>query len=153
MDAGLYRKNVGIAILNSKNLLLACKRIGMQNAWQMPQGGVDDNENLQNAMYRELKEEVGLEKSDVEVMEIMKEELYYKFSNKNGGKYIGQRQTWFLLKLKCNESKINIIQQNQEFDDYKWVNKEFLLENIIEFKKEVYLKVLNWIENILNNTK
>ena len=105
MDNKNYRKGVGIIVVNSKGQFFLGKRIGAE-AWQFPQGGFEENENAESAMFRELFEEVGLEKSDITILgstnEWLKYDLPKKYQRKTNNKLcIGQKQKWFLLTLKA----------------------------------------------------
>ena len=142
-----YRKNVGLIILNKKCKVLLCKRSKTDN-WQFPQGGIDKKETPLDAAYRELFEEVNIQKNQVELIseypEWIKYDLPHKFKKTpytlNGFK--GQNQKWFLFMLK---EDVNISFHNDvkpEFDSYDWVNYWSPLEKIIYFKKDVYEKVL-----------
>ena len=95
-----YRKNVAMVVLNDKQEVLICKRKGTEN-WQFPQGGIDENEFIEDAMYRELYEEVGLKKKDVSIVGKTNHEIRYDIpktirSRVLGGKFKGQLQTWYL---------------------------------------------------------
>ena len=103
IDKDGYRKNVGIILCNLENKLLICKRLG-EKSWQFPQGGFEENENAESAMFRELFEEVGLEKNDIMILgstnEWLKYDLPKKYQRKTNNKLcIGQKQKWFLLRL------------------------------------------------------
>ena len=124
-----YRKNVGLIILNKKCKVLLCKSSKTDN-WQFPQGGIDKNETPLDAAYRELFEEVNIQKNQVELISEYPEWIK------------GQNQKWFLFMLK---EDVNISFHNDvkpEFDSYDWVNYWSPLEKIIYFKKDVYEKVL-----------
>ena len=107
-----YRLNVGIIVANSDGKLLYCKR-KKSNNWQFPQGGIDGNEFIEDAMYRELYEEVGLKKKDVSIVGKTNHEIRYDIpktirSRVLGGKFKGQLQTWYLLRLENKSSSINL---------------------------------------------
>jgi putative (di)nucleoside polyphosphate hydrolase len=150
----LYRKNVGICLINKENKIFAGKRINSKEneGWQMPQGGVDsleDEKILLDGMYLELYEEIGLKKEHVEIIKIS-ETVKYNFSeetikDKNKFKgFIGQEQKWVYLKFLEQDSHINLINdQHPEFCEWKWVEAKFLIDNIIEMKKEVYKVILS----------
>lgn len=156
-----YRLNTGICIINKQKLIFAGKRINSEkkdtlksSAWQMPQGGVDsifDENILKEGMFRELKEEVGIDRDKVQII-AKTEPLKYNFPkwvidlNKQNQKYkniIGQEQVWFLLEFNGNDNDIDIFQdENPEFEEWKWVTADFLVKNIIQMKKEIYIQVL-----------
>ena len=106
-----YRLNVAMIVLNEEKEVLFCKRRSTEN-WQFPQGGVDENENIESAMYRELNEEVGLEKDNVEIKAVSQNLIYYDIpksirSRVLGGKFKGQAQKYFLLKLISGDVDLN----------------------------------------------
>lgn len=147
MNDKSYRKNVGLIVLNKKNQLLICKRKD-KSAWQFPQGGIDAGESDINALFRELFEEVGINKNQVDIISKSNHWYYYdipmgyKHRPKSLKNFKGQKQKWYLLKAK-SDIKINLSnQQPQEFIDYKWASYWFALTKVVEFKKEVYRNVL-----------
>jgi len=158
IDSQGYRPNVGIIICNLKGQLLWAKRIG-QEAWQFPQGGVKHGERLQQALYRELKEEVGLMPKDVELISSTKGWLYYELPKKmirhnSTPLCIGQKQRWYLLKLRSNETRINVSSnRSPEFDDWQWVNFWYPLSQVIDFKREVYRQALKELLIPLNKLR
>jgi len=158
IDSQGYRPNVGIIICNLKGQLLWAKRIG-QEAWQFPQGGVKHGERLQQALYRELKEEVGLMPKDVELISSTKGWLYYELPKKmirhnSTPLCIGQKQRWYLLKLRSNETQINVSSnRTPEFDDWQWVNFWYPLSQVIDFKREVYRQALKELLIPLNKLR
>ena len=143
-----YRPNVGMMILNHHKEIFVGKRIDHPSEfWQMPQGGIDSKEKSEVAALREMEEEVGIKKSKVKLISQSKEWYYYSLPKDLSktlwkGKYKGQRQKWFLYEFKGNTKDININTEHPEFSEYKWVKKDFLIPNIVPFKKEVYLKVI-----------
>jgi putative (di)nucleoside polyphosphate hydrolase len=147
VDKDGFRPNVGIIVSDGMGKLLWAKRIG-QDAWQFPQGGIDAEESLETALYRELFEEVGLEAQDVDILACTKEWLRYRLpqsmQRKNSNPYfVGQKQKWFLLQLLSNEKKISLDQTpHPEFDKWAWVNYWYPVNQIVEFKRNVYRKVL-----------
>ena len=143
-----YRPNVGMMIINQKKEIFVGKRIDHpSNFWQMPQGGIDSQEIPSIAALREMDEEVGIKKNKVDLLTESKDWYYYSIPSDLAktlwkGKYKGQRQKWFLYKFKGTEKDINIHTEHPEFSDYKWVTKDFLVPNIVPFKKKIYEKLL-----------
>ena len=143
-----YRPNVGMMIINQKKEIFVGKRIDHpSNFWQMPQGGIDAQEIPSIAALREMEEEVGIKKNKVDLLTETKDWYYYSIPSDLAktlwkGKYKGQRQKWFLYKFKGIEKDINIHTEHPEFSDYKWVTKDFLVPNIVPFKKKIYEKLL-----------
>ena len=143
-----YRPNVGMMIINQKKEIFVGKRIDHpSNFWQMPQGGIDAQEIPSIAALREMEEEVGIKKNKVDLLTESKDWYYYSIPSDLAktlwkGKYKGQRQKWFLYKFKGAEKDINIHTKHPEFSDYKWVTKDFLVPNIVPFKKKIYEKLL-----------
>jgi putative (di)nucleoside polyphosphate hydrolase len=156
IDENGYRKNVGIILCNSKNELLICKRF-RENSWQFPQGGFEESESAESAMYRELFEEIGLSKKDVEILGKTKNWLKYdlpkKYQRRTNNKLcVGQKQIWFLLKLITNESSINLSKSKKpEFDAWEWSSITKPLEIVINFKKNVYKSALEELLPIIKN--
>ena len=150
-----YRPNVGMMIINQKKEIFVGKRIDHpSNFWQMPQGGIDTEEIPSIAALREMEEEVGIKKNKVDLLTESKDWYYYSIPSDLAktlwkGKYKGQRQKWFLYKFKGTENDINIHTENPEFSDYKWVTKDFLVPNIVPFKKKIYEKLLLEFKNFL----
>ena len=156
IDEQGYRKNVGIILCNSNNKLLICKRY-KENSWQFPQGGFMKHETAEDAMYRELHEEVGLLKQDICILGKTKSWLKYnlpkKYQRKTNNKIcIGQKQIWFLLRLTSNDKNINLNTSGKpEFDDWEWSHEEKPLEIVISFKKNVYTQALQQLLPIIKN--
>ena len=139
------RLGVGIVLLNKKNKVFVGKRIDNPiNFWQMPQGGIDQNENFFNAAMRELEEETGIKK--VELIKELDTWLAYDLP-KNllgklwNGKYRGQKQKWFIMKFIGKNEEININTKNPEFLDWKWIDPMILTNVAVDFKLNVYEKI------------
>ncbi len=149
------RNGVGIVLLNNNNKIFVAKRIdNPKNFWQMPQGGVDKNENLLNAAYRELKEETSIE--NVKLIKELDGFMTYELpSNLIGiiwkGRYRGQKLKWFVMKFLGNDNEININTKKPEFLDWKWIELDKITEVVVKFKLEVYKKVKKEIKKILIN--
>ena len=145
-----YRLNVAMIVLNKDNKVLFCKRRNTEN-WQFPQGGVDENENIESAMFRELNEEVGLEKDNVAIKAVSQNLIYYDIpknirSRVLGGKFRGQAQKYFLLKLISGDVDLNI-ENTPEFDKHSWVPFWYPLNQVVDFKKEAYRSALIELKN------
>ena len=149
IDKDGFRPNVGIILINEQGGLLWARRVGGQDAWQFPQGGIQANEAPEKALYRELKEEVGLGAKDVEVLGVTRGWLRYRLRKKlvRANKKpvcIGQKQKWFLLKLVSAESNIKLEQSDcpAEFDCWSWVSYWYPLSKVVAFKRDVYRRAL-----------
>ena len=143
-----WRLGVGIVLLNTKKEIFMGERLDNKGAWQMPQGGVKigSNEELDEAAIRELYEETGIK--NAKLVSKSREWHYYELpksiANKLwGGKFVGQKQKWFLFHFLGQNSDINIKNNNSpEFCNWKWVAPEHILNDIINFKKDIYKEVL-----------
>jgi len=148
------RQGVGIIVLNKKNEVFVGKRKDNPiDKWQMPQGGIDGNESPFDAMKRELMEETSITK--IKVLKEIEYWLEYELPpNLLGkiwkGKYRGQKQKWFIVKFIGKDSEINLNTKYQEFIEWKWINYNLLPDVIVDFKKKVYLKLKNELENFIN---
>ncbi len=147
IDRDGFRPNVGIILVNDKNRLFWGRRIG-QDAWQFPQGGIQEGESPEEAMYRELEEEVGLKPQHVKILGSTKRWLRYrlpkKFIRRNTHPLcIGQKQRWFLLQVVCDESGFCLdSSEKPEFDDWCWVQYWHPVKEVIYFKRKVYQRAL-----------
>lgn len=154
IDAQGYRANVGIVLTNEQGKLFWAKRIGM-DAWQFPQGGIRPREPVEKAMYRELREETGLRPQHVEVMGYTQQWLRYRLPERFVRKTtkpvcIGQKQIWYLLKLIVDETKVRLDHSKRpEFDHWRWVDFWDPLEEVIDFKRNVYEQALNELGPLL----
>ena len=148
------RTGVGIAVLNSQNKVFVGKRKDNPfDKWQMPQGGVDSNEPLLQAMKRELLEETSIK--NIEVLKEFDQWLEYELPEKLvgkiwKGKYRGQKQKWFVVKFLGTDDEININTKYPEFIEWKWIDVDLLPNLIVLFKKHVYEKVSAEIRKIIN---
>ena len=148
------RKGVGIVLLNNENKVFVAKRIdNPKNFWQMPQGGVDEDENYYEAALRELKEETSIISVEL-IQEIDKKLTYILPDHLIGiiwkGKFKGQTQKWFVMRFIGNESEININTKHPEFLDWKWINLDDLPKIVVNFKLDVYKNVKYEVKKILN---
>ena len=145
-----YRPCVGIMLVNSAGKVFVGRRIDNREGdwWQMPQGGVDEGEELEGAVLRELGEETGLAPDKVVLLKRMSEDIAYDLPDELqgklwGGRYRGQRQTWFLARFTGADDDIRLdAHQPAEFDAWQWIDPEQLPEMIVPFKKRVYRAVL-----------
>ena len=147
------RLGVGIIVLNNKNKVFVGKRKDNPiDKWQMPQGGIDNNEKPLDAMKRELIEETSIEKIEIlkEIENWLEYELPPHLVGKIWkGKYRGQTQKWFIVRFTGDEKEINIKTKKPEFIEWKWINYERLPEVIVDFKKNVYKRLKIEISNFL----
>jgi len=139
------RIGVGIILLNNKNNIFVGKRIdNPEKYWQMPQGGVEKNENLFQAAQRELEEETSIK--SIELIKEMEEWLTYDLPNNLlgkiwKGKYRGQKQKWFIIRFVGKDEEINVKTKNPEFIDWKWINSSELTNVVVKFKLNIYKKI------------
>ena len=148
------RSGVGIILLNKENKVFVAKRVdNPKNFWQMPQGGVDGDENYYEAALRELKEETSIASVEL-IQEIDKKLTYILPDNLIGiiwkGRFKGQTQKWFVMRFIGNESEININTKNPEFLDWKWIDLEDLPKIAVNFKLDVYKNLKQEVSKILN---
>ncbi|KAA0444215.1 MAG: RNA pyrophosphohydrolase [Candidatus Thioglobus sp.] len=150
IDREGYRANVGMVITNDKRQVLLAKR-HQQSGWQLPQGGIDKGENEIDALFRELKEEVGLASEHIDLIAKTPKWLRYELpKNKKNNSCIGQKQIWFLLKLTSPEHNIKLDTHSKiEFEDWKWVDYWHPIEAIIDFKKPIYEDMLKALAPVL----
>ena len=154
IDSDGYRANVGIVITNDKKQILLAKRF-KQNGWQLPQGGIDEDETELDALYRELQEEVGLDPSHVTLIAKTPKWLRYELPDEHvrrtqKPKCIGQKQVWYLLKLDSSDEEISLdLHDDVEFDDWKWVDYWSPVDEVINFKRAVYEDMLKALAPIL----
>ena len=148
-----YRKCVGMMILNSKKEILVGKRLDHPSGhWQMPQGGIDDNENPKEAVWREMQEEIGT--NNASMIKESEQWINYRIPSETlatlpwGHKYVGQTQKWFAFLFNGNDSEIDVGTENPEFSEWKWSHQNLLIENIVPFKRNTYKKILKEFNNL-----
>ncbi|MGH8456514.1 MAG: RNA pyrophosphohydrolase [Stenotrophobium sp.] len=148
IDQDGYRPNVGIILSSAAGQVLWAKRIG-QSAWQFPQGGINFGETPEDAMFRELNEELGLTREHVQVLGVTQDWLRYQLPNRylrrrRGRMCIGQKQKWFALRLLAAEQLVRFdTSPAPEFDGWRWVDYWHPLAEVVEFKREVYQRALS----------
>ena len=147
VDRHGYRPNVGIVIHNARGQVFWARRVGGFDAWQFPQGGVHAGESLEDALYRELREETGLPPDAVEIRGRTKGWLRYRLPKHlrraEGDRFRGQKQRWFLLRLLAEDNAFCLSASAEpEFDHWRWVSFWYPLGQIVAFKREVYRQAL-----------
>jgi putative (di)nucleoside polyphosphate hydrolase len=157
IDEQGYRPNVGIVLINDDARVFWAKRRN-SNGWQFPQGGVHSNETPEQAMYRELREEVGLEPQHVEMLGRTRDWLRYDIpeefrrrgNNDPRPGFRGQKQVWFLLRLTGSDRDVRLDTSHKpEFEDWRWIDYWCALDDIIAFKRDVYRLALTELEPLL----
>ena len=154
IDRDGYRPNVGIILCNSKNDVFWGKRI-KEHSWQFPQGGINFGETPEQAMYRELMEEVGLAPNHVKILGRTREWLRYDVPHnwvkrEWRGSYKGQKQIWFLLRLVGRDCDVSLrASERPEFDAWRWNHYWVPLDSVIEFKRDVYRQALSELAKYL----
>jgi putative (di)nucleoside polyphosphate hydrolase len=147
IDDDGYRPNVGIVICNRQGQVMWARRYG-QHSWQFPQGGINPGESAEQAMYRELFEEVGLSRKDVRILASTRNWLRYKLPKRlvrwdTKPVCIGQKQKWFLLQLIGSDAEINMqTSSTPEFDGWRWVSYWYPVRQVVSFKRDVYRRVM-----------
>ena len=149
-----YRKCVGMMILNNNKEILVGKRIDHPSGfWQMPQGGIDKYENPEEAVWREMMEEIGT--NNVTLIKTSNQWLNYDIPNDTlktlpwGHKYKGQTQKWFAFKFTGKNQDIDVGTTNPEFSEWKWINYQDIVDKIVPFKRSVYSKILEEFEELI----
>ena len=140
-----YRLGVGLVLFNAEGLVWAGRRLDQKgDAWQMPQGGIDDGETAREAALRELEEEIGTGKA--EIIAESRDWLTYELPPELvgvawKGKYRGQKQKWFALRFTGRDQDISIETEHPEFGEWRWVEFDRLIELIVPFKRDLYAQV------------
>jgi putative (di)nucleoside polyphosphate hydrolase len=157
IDADGFRPNVGIILSGSAGRVLWAKRIGQQ-AWQFPQGGINPGENPEQALYRELYEELGLESHQVQLLGVTSNWLRYRLPRRyvRRGRHptcIGQKQKWFALRLLAPEVDVRFDRcQQPEFDGWRWVDYWHPLKEVVAFKRDVYRLALQELSGLVDES-
>jgi len=158
IDKEGFRANVGIILANCEGEVFWGKRIG-QSSWQFPQGGIDQGETPLEAMYRELHEETGLLKQHVEVIGCTQSWLRYRLPkhmirHRSSPTCIGQKQRWFLLRLTCPDTSVNLKATDlPEFDGWRWVDYSYPAKKVVYFKRKVYQRAMLELQPFLKRPK
>lgn len=150
-----YRQGVGIMLLNASNHIFVARRIDTRSeAWQMPQGGIDEGETPREAALRELWEETGTRAANI----LHESESWYSYDLPEalvpviwGGKYRGQRQKWFAMRFTGTDADINIETEHPEFCEWKWAKAETLPGLIVPFKRELYAQLITDFRPIIES--
>jgi putative (di)nucleoside polyphosphate hydrolase len=148
IDANGYRANVAIVLLNPRGQVFWGRRIGL-NGWQFPQGGILPEETPEQAMFRELREETGLEQHHVEVLACTRKWLRYRLPERYVRYHqhpvcIGQKQLWFSLALKADDAQVRVDHSDTpEFDSWCWVDYWEPIRRVVSFKRDVYARALS----------
>ncbi|MFE8072872.1 RNA pyrophosphohydrolase [Marinobacteraceae bacterium S3BR75-40.1] len=147
IDSDGFRPNVGIILANRRGEVLWARRIG-QDSWQFPQGGIQQNESAEEALFRELGEEIGLGSEDVNIVGCTRGWLRYRLPRRlirhnSHPVCVGQKQKWFLLEMLSPDSSVSVDHTHSpEFDGWQWVSYWYPLGQVVAFKREVYRKAL-----------
>lgn len=149
VDSDGFRPNVGIMLTNPRGELLWARRVGGMDAWQFPQGGIRQDESPEQALFRELNEEVGLSADDVRILGCTRNWLRYHLPPRLVRRHqdpvcIGQKQKWFLLQMLADDECIRFDNSAEppEFDHWRWVSYWYPLSRVVAFKREVYRSAL-----------
>ena len=147
IDADGFRPNVGIVLANSQGEVFWGRRIGQQ-AWQFPQGGIQAQESPEEALFRELGEEVGLAASQVKILACTRGWLRYRLPQRlirhgSNPVCVGQKQKWFLLQMLAEDHEVNVANTSSpEFDHWRWVSYWYPLGQVVSFKRDVYRRAM-----------
>ena len=148
LDRDGFRPNVGIVLHNDRGQVFWGRRVGGFDAWQFPQGGIERGESVEQALYRELHEEVGLDESEVEIRRRTRGWLRYRTPEglrrrDSSPGFLGQKQKWFLLRLLADDAAVCTVNtEKPEFDAWRWVSYWYPIGKVIAFKRDVYRRAL-----------
>jgi 8-oxo-dGTP pyrophosphatase MutT (NUDIX family) len=139
-----YRRGVGIMLLNDRNEVFVGRRADAEEAWQMPQGGIDEQEDPRNAALRELKEEIGTDKAEIvaESKVWLRYDLPPEFRKRWANRWRGQQQKWFVMRFLGVDADIDVATEHPEFSAWRWVPIERLPELVVSFKRQLYVDLL-----------
>jgi putative (di)nucleoside polyphosphate hydrolase len=146
-----YRRNVGVMVLNEHGeVFVGQRRDNAVAAWQMPQGGIDKGEDAET----ELEEETGISPDLVDIIAVSQAWIPYELPHDLvpklwKGRYRGQEQKWFLMQFKGSDKDVNIQTEHPEFSEWRWLNSADLVNNIVPFKRDVYVSVLEEFKEYL----
>ena len=147
------RKGVGVVLLNNNNKIFVAKRIDNPNDfWQMPQGGIDKDENPLDAAFRELKEETSIK--NVKLIQEIQNEITYNLPNNLlgiiwKGKFKGQTQKWYIMRFLGTDKEINLKTNHPEFLEWKWIDIKNITDKVVDFKLHVYEKIKEELEKLI----
>jgi len=156
IDPDGFRPNVGIVLMREDGRVFWARRI-RRDGWQFPQGGMNSDETPLEAMYRELEEETGLAPAQVEVLGATPGWLRYRLPRRAIRRNdrlvcVGQKQVWFLLRLTCDESAVQLdATDHPEFDQWQWVDFWYPVQNVVMFKRRVYASALDHLAPLARN--
>ncbi|MSR15671.1 MAG: RNA pyrophosphohydrolase [Gammaproteobacteria bacterium] len=156
IDAQGFRANVGIVLLNGAGQVFWGRRIGIASGWQFPQGGVNQHETLEAAMFRELREEVGLEPHHVQMIGCTRGWLRYRLPKRyirhdQKPLCIGQKQRWYVLRLTADEGCVDLkVDPKPEFDQWRWIDYWESLQQVVAFKRQVYQQALHELAPLIS---
>ena len=152
IDSEGFRANVGIVVANGKGEVLWARRAG-QPGWQFPQGGIQKGEEPEEALFRELHEEIGLYQNDVKIVASTRGWLRYRLPDRlvrrdSQPLCVGQKQKWFLLKMLAEDERVSFDNGHKpEFDDWRWVSYWYPLGQVVNFKRDVYRRAMKELSN------